>query len=546
MQILNLIKKESHTSFNSLIGMAVFSGIANAMLLAIINSLIGEERPEEIGFQEAALFAITVVLFYFSKKDILRRSTVIVEKVVSQLRLRIADKIRKAELAVIERMGSANIYARITQDANYISQSAAYLINAFQAAMMISASIMYLLYLSAPAFFIVVAAILLGFVHYMKKQKLIRDDIRKMFAKETEFFESLNEVLAGIKELKLHHRKNERLYDEYSKLARETEEIKIRTGFHYVHNMTFSQLFFYVLIGLTAFVLPKISADGGGPSAQIVTALLFIIGPMESLVGSVQLYTKANTAAQNIEKLESELEQGAAIPYPSEPELIKPQTFERSLNIQRLAFVYPVDEGHESFKLGPLDLEIRKGETLFIVGGNGSGKSTLLKLIAGLYLPSEGSITVDDHIIGENSYPQYRELFSTIFTDFHLFKALYGIEMRSPERFAELLRIFELHDKTSFVNGRFTNLNLSTGQRKRLAIIAAIMEDKPTFIFDEVAADQDPEFRKYFYERILVELKEQSKTIIAASHDDNYFHAADRIVRMEYGSIVDIQENRML
>ncbi len=539
MQILHLIRKESQTSFRSLIAMAAFSGITNALLLAIINSIIGEQNADDIGFKHFALFLSVVLSFYYSKKDILRRSTIIVEKVVSKLRLRLADKIRKSELAVIEGMGSANIYARITQDANYISQTAAYLINACQAAIMISACILYLAYLALPAFVIVLIAVALGFVYYMSKQKRIRSDIRLMFAKETKFFESLHEILAGIKELKLHHRKNESLFDEFSTLARETEAIKIRTGFHYVHNMTFSQLFFYLLIGSIIFILPKFGGLPDGSSARIVTALLFIVGPMESLVGSVQLFTKANAAAQNIEKLEGELEKGSGIAYPTDPLNVKPPEFNDKITFRQLLFEYEAEASHAAFCTGPVDLQVNKGEILFIIGGNGSGKSTLLKLIAGLYIPLGGIIDIDGRQIGTFDYPSYRELFSSIFTDFHLFTFLYGVQVQRPELVARLLQLLDLDHKTSFADGRFSNLNLSTGQRKRLAIIAALIEDKPILIFDEVAADQDPEFKKFFYEHLLPELKDQGKTVIAVSHDDNFFHAADRIVKMDFGRMVD-------
>lgn len=78
---------------------------------------------------------------------------------------------------------------------------------------------------------------------------------------------------------------------------------------------------------------------------------------------------------------------------------------------------------------------------------------------------------------------------------------------------------------------------MSTGQKKRLAYIASVLEDKQIYVFDEWAADQDPEFRKYFYEVLLQDLKQKGKTIIAVSHDDRYFSAADKVIKLEYGSI---------
>jgi putative ATP-binding cassette transporter len=129
-------------------------------------------------------------------------------------------------------------------------------------------------------------------------------------------------------------------------------------------------------------------------------------------------------------------------------------------------------------------------------------------------------------------------LFSAIFSDFHLFEKLHGLSAVDPERVNALLRLMEISDKTAFSEGHFTNTHLSTGQRKRLALVVSYLEDKPIYVFDEVAADQDPQFRRYFYETLLPELKSAGKTVVVVSHDDRYFQAGDRVLQMDYGKLV--------
>lgn len=182
---------------------------------------------------------------------------------------------------------------------------------------------------------------------------------------------------------------------------------------------------------------------------------------------------------------------------------------------------------------------MRAGEIVFIVGGNGSGKSTFLKLLTFLYSPMGGSIKVDGTDIREMDHSHYRNLFSVIFSDYHLFDRLYGVRGVDDRRVQELLEVMEMESKTEWVDDRFTNIDLSTGQRKRLALVTSFLEDKSIYVFDEWAADQDPGFRKYFYEVILQDLKRQGKTIIAATHDERYFDVADRVLKMEYGQFVD-------
>src|SRR6185312_9169737 len=193
--------------------------------------------------------------------------------------------------------------------------------------------------------------------------------------------------------------------------------------------------------------------------------------------------------------------------------------------------------GGGGFTVGPLNLELKRGEMVFLVGGNGSGKTTVLKLLTGLYLPQRGGLRVDDTAIARHNVQAYRELFSTVFSQFHLFDSLYGLEGVEPERVAAVLEALELQDKTRFENGRFTELDLSTGQRKRLALAVCLLEDREIMIFDEWAADQDPHFRRHFYESVLPGLQAQGKTIIAVTHDDRYWHLADRVIRMDFGKL---------
>ncbi len=110
----------------------------------------------------------------------------------------------------------------------------------------------------------------------------------------------------------------------------------------------------------------------------------------------------------------------------------------------------------------------------------------------------------------------------------------------TPERINALLEVMELSGKTAFRDGGFTNTHLSTGQRKRLALVVACLEDKPVYVFDEVAADQDVHFRGYFYETLLPELKNRGRTVVVVTHDDRYFHVADRVLGMDYGKFREI------
>ncbi|HVB37028.1 MAG TPA: ATP-binding cassette domain-containing protein, partial [Vicinamibacterales bacterium] len=265
-------------------------------------------------------------------------------------------------------------------------------------------------------------------------------------------------------------------------------------------------------------------------------AVLFIIGPLSGLVGSIPIFARANVAATNIETLEAELD--AAAPGEVEGAGARPAGPFGTLALEEVSFRYQDRTGVSQFGIGPATLTIPAGELLFIVGGNGSGKSTFLKVLTGLYPPLSGRIVLDRTPVTAADAVWYRSHFSVIFSDYHLFDRLYGLRDVDPARVQELLRQMQLDAKTRFEDGRFSTIELSNGQKKRLALVVSMLEDRPIMVFDEVAADQDPGFRRYFYEELLPAFKRQGKTVIAVTHDDRYFGVADRVLKMDYGQFV--------
>jgi putative ATP-binding cassette transporter len=253
-------------------------------------------------------------------------------------------------------------------------------------------------------------------------------------------------------------------------------------------------------------------------------------------VGAIPVFSRANVAAENIAVLERTLDRSAG----SADARVAPGPVGAftEITLRQVTFQYDDARGDPSFSIGPMNFSLRAGELVFIVGGNGSGKSTFMKVLTGLYHPRHGAISVDRTAIGPGEASWYRSHYSAVFSDYHLFDDLHGLEHVTKERVDDLLRRMELDQKTEFVNGRFTTVDLSAGQKKRLALIVSILEDRPIMVFDEWAADQDPMFRRFFYEEVLPSLRRQGKAIVAVTHDDRYFSIADRVLQMDYGQFI--------
>jgi putative pyoverdin transport system ATP-binding/permease protein len=299
------------------------------------------------------------------------------------------------------------------------------------------------------------------------------------------------------------------------------------------------QNFLYLLLAFLIFVFPAFGDKDVQNVAQVATAVIFIMGPLGEVVGSVPLLMRSNSAIITIKELEATLDSGEFDRDGVDPSRLARFRSFGEISFHDVSFAYEHRPNNGAFRLGPLDLSVKANELLFIIGGNGTGKSTLLKLIAGLYKSQGGSITVDGETIYDEDLPAYRGLFSIIFTDFHLFDRLYGLEDVDREVVDKLLVEMHLQDVTGVEDSRFKRIDLSTGQKKRLALIVALLEQRPILVFDEVAADQDPQFRKYFYEVLLHRLQSEGKTIVAVTHDDHYFHVADRTLKMEDGRFVE-------
>ena len=539
MHIIDFYKKERTTSGIDILVMACTSGLSNGSLLAIITFAAKAVSRDSDGgsFRYLILFIISLLSFIMGKRYALKHATIIIEGLIKKVRTRITNKIRQSELLFFENIEKSHIYTRINQDTNFISQSALLIINSCQSALILVFCLFYIAWLSKVAFFITVGAIIAAVIIYLMYRKEVNHLLQEITDKETELFDSLTHIVDGFKELKVNRRKSDHVFTHFKDISDSTEKIKVKAGIAFITDFVYSQTFFYILIAILVFLLPIFVDTYSEVIIKLVMAVLFIIGPVEMVVGVIPVLARANVAVGNLYKLEELIDKEGGIIPQTEQAPFQPIESFREIRIDKATFNYKDKDEKVLFHLGPIDLSIKSGEVVFLVGGNGCGKSTLLKLLSGLYYPSSGVLYLDDDVLSKPIYPSYRELFSLIFADFHIFDRLYGFGEVDTKKVNDLIKLMELDKKTQYVDGKFTETNLSTGQRKRLALIAAFLEDKPIYMFDEVAADQDPEFRAYFYNELLMDLKKRGKTVIAATHDDKYFHVADRVLKMEYGKI---------
>jgi putative ATP-binding cassette transporter len=540
MSFLKLVRDEMHGSMPKLLVMSGLGGISNASILAAINTGVQEAGTgQKPGLWAGALFVIALFLFMKTQQFVTITATAEIEAIIHKVRVRIMNQIRRSELLEMERIGRARIVASVTSDTAILTQASNMLCFTVQGAVLVFFVGFYVAYLSLAAFLLTLFIFAGAATVFHYKSRRLAEQKAESAAWERRLFDRLIDFLDGFKEVRLNRLRSDALFDDALEVSKTAANIKIRTQAETFKMIVLTQISMYILLGAVVFVAPNLSDALGGTSlAKATTALLFVVGACFGLVQSIPILLNANAAADRIAKLEAALRDIVADTEPRE--ITVPKHFDR-IEMHDIVFRYTDKFSDTVFKIGPIDFSLKSGELIFITGGNGSGKSTFLRVLSGLYPPDSGEVLLDGQPVNNATRDQYRGLMSAIFFDYHLFQRLYGIDADAAE-VDRLLAKFRLTDKTSLTNGEFRTLDLSGGQRRRLALIVSMLEKRPIMILDEWTAEQDPEFRRKFYDELLPEMLQAGATLVVITHDDRYLdelHLPSRRIRFDEGRIVE-------
>ena len=534
MSFLQLVRREMHGSLPKLLFMSGLGGISTAAILGAINS--GLQNGSTLW--AATLFIVALFLFIKTQSYVTITTTAEIEAIIHKIRVRLMDQIRHSELLALEDVGRARIVAAITSDTAVLTQASNMLAFTVQGAVLIVFVAIYVAFLSVAAILTTIVVVSIAAVIFHQKNRRLVSEKQRAAAWERRLFDRLTDFLDGFKEVRLNSARSADLFADAVDVSRTAANIKINTQAETFRMIVTSQISMYVLLGAVVFVAPQFSDTlGGAALTKTTTALMFIVGACFGLVQSIPILLNANASADRLVQLENALRAAAA--QPREVPTVK--RFD-TIEMRNINFRY-VDKFSESaFKIGPIDFTLHPGELVFITGGNGSGKSTFLRVLSGIYAPESGEIILDGRYIDNSNRDDYRALMSAIFFDYHLFRRLYGVPDPDPGEVTRLLELFRLSAKTGLVDGEFRTLELSGGQRRRLALIVSLLEKRPILLLDEWTAEQDPEFRRKFYDELLPDLMKAGATVVVITHDDRYLDELDlpaRRIRMDEGKIVD-------
>ncbi|MGA9914341.1 cyclic peptide export ABC transporter [Paraburkholderia sp.] len=532
MHTLWFLVKGSRQRLLLAIGMSLVSGFGNAAMVAHINQALSASREQLVELGLRFLVIGVVVLITRTASQTLFMS--LGQNAKASLRMKTIDRISGAPFAYVERQGPARSLGVLTQDLDAIVVLFVGLPGLVMNGAVIAGCLVYLGLLSWQVLVFAAVTVLIGSAGFHAANTRGMFHLRSSRRREDALVRHFRALFDGAKELKLHRARMREFID--GTLATNVEAVRVQRTRGYVlyaAAASWGSFIFFAFIGCVLFVLTRYLPVTPHVMSGYAMIFLYMIMPIEGLLSAIPNLSTARVALERVEQVNAEL--------PIEQTVAAPQaTAFESIVLEGVTHRYFREKENDVFTLGPVNLSFRPGELVYLIGGNGSGKTTLAKMLVGLYTPESGRILLNGEEVGEAQRDAYRQHFSVVFSDFFLFDTLLGIRLDNVDRAAHaLLEDLQLAHKVKIENGVFSTLELSQGQRKRLALLVSYLEDRPFYLFDEWAADQDPLFKDVFYRRLLPALKAKGKTVVVITHDDRYFHLADRYIKLDFGQVIE-------
>jgi len=528
--------------YMTLIPLSLINGIGSALIIFTINESFN--RNLEYSKELLVYFIFALLLFIYTIKVLQGRMIIITNELAYEKRIEIIDRIMHSSYQSIENIGRDRIFTSLNNDCTALAQIPSLIIGFASNLLTLIFCLWYIASKSLMTFFASLGIVILnGLICYVTSRLSAKYWEENRDIQDT-YFNQIHDLVDGFKELVLNKLRRVAFWQEIKVYARKSTELNKTASIKFLNYGLYNTLMYNIVFGIVVFAFPILIPDiDVNQLRENLFIVFYLIGPFSAVVGVIPQVTQININIKRIDQLITALNSDMIDNVENFNDSNELDINDINIKFNDVTYAYHSSnkENHTKdvdFVLGPINMEIRSNQITFITGGNGSGKSTLGKLITGLYPVQEGTVYVNGNVA---KIKDLNELFSSVYSDYNLFKKLYGIDYDlKREEIDELLDVMKIREKVDInEKGEFKTIELSTGQRKRLAFIVCCLEDKPMLIFDEWAAEQDPEFREYFYEHLLPMLKNKGKGVVVISHDDRYFHIADQLIKLERGLLVE-------
>ena len=433
MKLLRFLLGRSRGIVALSVATAALCGVGGVALIAIVHAELSRQAPSggRLGLAFAGLCLLVAASRVVSQAAMAKLG----QGAVADLGILIGRKILGLPLAEFEEIDSSNLVAILTEDIAIVAGALVGIPQVCINLPLIAICLGYVGWLSPTILGFGFAFGALAILAYLGLVSPAMRQLQAARAGQDVLVGHIRTLIDGFRELKQHRGRGEAF------LARAfvpaTADVRDRTiagQALFAIAEGWGQLAFFGFLGFLLFVIPLVREVDRGTLAGAVLVVLYIMGPLDVILTWLPILGRAKASMQRVEALLPTLD---SVEPPEAPMSMTfgPRPFLReSLILEGVTHAYRDEADRQGFALGPLDLTLRPGEVVILAGGNGSGKTTLVKVLAGLYTPRRGAIHVDGREIGDGERSAYRELFSVIFADGHLFKDLLGLERPARRR----------------------------------------------------------------------------------------------------------------
>ncbi|HLO85981.1 MAG TPA: cyclic peptide export ABC transporter [Nostocaceae cyanobacterium] len=552
MDIIRLLLSSSWKVLLLAATASLISGVTTTGILALINN----SRINYSSLNTPLIWTFIGLCFCRFIGNLMTQTLLISfsQEAILNLRMMISQKILASQLYHLEQLGKHKILATLTDDIQSLSNTALILPRFCVNAVILITCLIYLCWLSPVFFMIILLFIILGITSYQLMSNKAHSNMILAREQQDKLFNNFRAITDGTKDLMLHSEKRAAFFKNLLANAESYKQENVIGMSMFALASSWAQVMLFVAIGIVIFILPLLYNTQSQVLSSYVLIITYLILPLDAIINSLSSFNRSFVALKKIKSLDLNLINSSVSNVEAENLKLptsSPKRIEENLLISKdlespfqrlelidIAYTYQNETEQYLFGVGPINLTFYSGEIVFIIGGNGSGKSTFIKLLTALYSPNAGKIIINGKLINAEECEWYRQYFSVVFADFYLFDNLLNLgKTISHAQVYDYLVKLQLNDKVQVKDGILSTTALSQGQRKRLALLTAYLEDRAIYIFDEWAADQDPIFKNIFYTEILPDLKNRGKLVIAVTHDEQYYHLSDRVIKLNNGNV---------